>query len=156
MPFVAYKASVTMLTFGAVGFYSACLLSHRKFKLVSYIQSNEAFTVSAVLCSALNVAIAISLITLLKLKVPKGLSVNYQAASVAMMFAGLIPFSIYNSLRIERDFLQRNIPFNTVDGGIYYIWRSIPQIYIPVDYYRINQMNQIKKEEPGESRLKKW
>ena len=60
------------------------------------------------------------------------------------MFAGLIPFSIYNSLRIERDFQQRNLPFNTVDGGIYYIWRSVPQIYIPVDYYRMNLMNQMK------------
>jgi hypothetical protein len=136
-----------MLTFGAVGFYCACLQSYRKFDRATYLQSNEAFTVSGVACSMLSVAIALSLITLLKQKVSKALSINYQAFSVAMMFAGLIPFSIYNSLRIERDFEQRKLPFNTVDGSIYYIWRSVPQIYIPVDYYRMNEMNRIKQEE---------
>ena len=71
------------------------------------------------------------------------------------MFAGLIPFSIYNSLRIERDFQQRNLPFNTVDGGIYYIWRSVPQIYIPVDYYRMNQMKHLFVSERQEEAIRK-
>ena len=57
-----------MLTLGSCGFYASCINSKHL--------TNEAFTILSVANSVLDVAVALGLITFLKLKIPKRISIR--------------------------------------------------------------------------------
>jgi len=47
-------------------------------------------------------------------------------------------FAIFSSMSmLERDFKYG--PYNKWDASMTYVWRLIPPIYIPVDYYKQNK-----------------
>mmetsp|Transcript_9898 Transcript_9898/g.12288 ORF Transcript_9898/g.12288 Transcript_9898/m.12288 type:complete len:198 (+) Transcript_9898:464-1057(+) len=66
----------------------------------------------------------------------------WQVLGVATTVVSLNAFALATSMRVlERDFKYG--PYNKWDASMTYIWRLIPLIYIPVDYYDKNR--QIKE-----------
>ena len=57
-----------------------------------------------------------------------------QIAVMSYTICAFVPFSVFTSLKVlERDFKYQQ--YNTWEAGMTYVWRLIPQVYIPVDYY---------------------
>jgi len=80
------------------------------------------------------------LLTLAKFKYVKGDWKQLVMLSSSLYF--LIGFSIWTSMQVkDRDFPDDGASrkYNVIDGAMTYSWRSIPQVYIPVDYYKKNE-----------------
>ena len=57
-----------------------------------------------------------------------------QVAVLAYSMCGFVPFTVFTSMKVlDRDFKYKQ--FNKWEGAMTYVWRLIPQVYIPVDYY---------------------
>ena len=61
-----------------------------------------------------------------------------QVLSVLLSIISLNAFTVASSMKIlDRDFKYG--PYNKWDASMTYIWRLIPQVYIPVDYFDQNR-----------------
>ena len=68
-----------------------------------------------------------------------------QVLVLAYSMCGFVPFTVFTSMRVlDRDFKYKQ--FNKWEGAMTYVWRLIPQVYIPVDYYQKNEQVQSSRE----------
>ena len=105
--------------------------------LIAWFYSNESTFASANLFGALGILTGLGLVMLSpSYKWLKGDTL--QILTTAGTVLGINAFSVLHSMRVlDRDFKYG--PYNKWDASMTYIWRIIPQIYIPVDYFYQNR-----------------
>ena len=109
--------------------------------VIEWFYSNESTFAAANIVGALGILTGLGLVMLSpNYKWLKGDTV--QVLSVFGTVLSINIFAVMSSMRVlDKDFKYG--PFNKWDASMTYIWRIIPHIYIPVDYYYINR--QIKE-----------
>ena len=105
--------------------------------VIAWFYSNESTFTSAGLYGALGILTGLGLVMLTpSYKWLKGDTM--QVLSTAATVVGINAFSVHHSMKVlDRDFKYG--PYNKWDASMTYIWRIIPQIYIPVDYFYQNR-----------------
>jgi len=105
--------------------------------VIAWFYSNETTFAAATLYGALGMMAGLGMVMLTpSYKWLKGDSI--QAISCAFTILSINAFAVATSMKVlERDFKYE--PYNKWDASMTYLWRLIPMVYIPVDYFEMNR-----------------